>query len=663
MPIRYGFRQFREGDGDDLDLNELLRRIGEEYLEHGDLDWAIERLLRDGFTDADGNRIEGLDDIMERIAGKKRALERDLDPEGELIKYHERMDAIEQIETASAQELLDEAEGSGDERRAEVTRDLVAERALQRDLMGTRLDERLEGYQNYEFFSSEAREAFEEMMTELRNDLLQTYFENTKQMLQGEGDDQWSDLRGMMDALSTMIEQQRRGEELSPTFADFMSSYGDYFPGAEDLDDVVRMMAERAAAAEAMFNSLSDEQQRELRGLFANMMSSMELNFSLQRLVSNLQQAVPELDWQRAQRMRGQRGGSFAGQRTTMESLAALGELGGFFENAAAASALPEVDIEAIRRHLGDDAARHVAALAKATRDLKDRGFVDTTNAGMKLTAKAIRTIGEQALRDLFGQLRHSPALGSHRMPGVARGGDREETAKAWEPGQPLALHLSETLKSAVFRQGPGTPVRLQPDDFMVEEYEATKRSATVFAIDLSLSMAMRGNLVPAKKMILALTSLIRSKYPRDYVAIIGFGETAVELRLEDIPGLTIDYNYGTNLQHALALGRHLLRNERGDRQIVVVTDGEPTAHLMDNGESFFSWPPVPETLEKTMAEVLRCTKVGITINTFALDIERSQFPFVEQIAQVNGGRTFYTSVDELGVYVLDDFVQHRNAG
>ena len=663
MPIRYGFRQFREGDGDALDLNELLRRIGEEYLEHGDLDWAIERLLRDGFTDADGNRIEGLDDIMERIAGKKRALERDLDPEGELIKYHERMDAIEQLETASAQELLDEAEGSGDERRAEVTRDLVAERALQRDLMGTRLDERLEGYQNYEFFSSEAREAFEEMMTELRNDLLQTYFENTKQMLQGEGDDQWSDLRGMMDALSTMIEQQRRGEELSPTFADFMSSYGDYFPGAEDLDDVVRMMAERAAAAEAMFNSLSDEQQRELRGLFANMMSSMELNFSLQRLVSNLQQAVPELDWQRAQRMRGQRGGSFAGQRTTMESLAALGELGGFFENAAAASALPEVDIEAIRRHLGDDAARHVAALAKATRDLKDRGFVDTTNAGMKLTAKAIRTIGEQALRDLFGQLRHSPALGSHRMPGVARGGDREETAKAWEPGQPLALHLSETLKSAVFRQGPGTPVRLQPDDFMVEEYEATKRSATVFAIDLSLSMAMRGNLVPAKKMILALTSLIRSKYPRDYVAIIGFGETAVELRLEDIPGLTIDYNYGTNLQHALALGRHLLRNERGDRQIVVVTDGEPTAHLMDNGESFFSWPPVPETLEKTMAEVLRCTKVGITINTFALDIERSQFPFVEQIAQVNGGRTFYTSVDELGVYVLDDFVQHRNAG
>ena len=140
----------------------------------------------------------------------------------------------------------------------------------------------------------------------------------------------------------------------------------------------------------------------------------------------------------------------------------------------------------------------------------------------------------------------------------------------------------------------------------------------------------------------------------------MGFGETAQELKLEDIAGLTIDYNYGTNLQHALALSRFLLRNEKGDRQIVVVTDGEPTAHLMEDGSPFFSWPPVPETLEKTMAEVLRCTKAGITINTFALDIERSQFPFVEQIARVNGGRTFYTDVDELGVYVLDDFVQHR---
>jgi uncharacterized protein with von Willebrand factor type A (vWA) domain len=316
-----------------------------------------------------------------------------------------------------------------------------------------------------------------------------------------------------------------------------------------------------------------------------------------------------------------------------------------------------------VRRNLGDDAARHVQRLQKALQGLKDQGFIDRSSNRLKLSARGVRKIGQLALRDLFHQLRDSPTLGGHPVATLARGGDREETSKPWEPGEAVALHLPKTLRNALLRQGPGTPLQLHPDDFEVEEYEATRRSATVFAIDLSLSMAMRGNLAPAKKMVLALTQLISSKFPRDFVAILGFGERAQQLKLEDIPALTIDYNYGTNLQHALALSRHLLRNERGERQIVVVTDGEPTAHLTSTGEPFFSWPPVHETLEKTMAEVLRCTKAGITINTFALDIERSQFPFVEQIARVNGGRLFYTDVNDLGTYALDDFVKHRRAG
>ena len=663
MPIRYGFRAFGGDDGEDLDVEELLRLLSEEYLEYGDLDAAMERLLREGYTTRDGQRIEGLEELLQRTREKKRALERDLDPEGELLKYHQRLDDIEDAEVAAAQELLAEAEASGDERRLEVTRDLVNERALQRDMIGDRLDERIAGLQHYEFISTEARESFEALLEEIRQDMLQTYFEQTKEMLGDPNGDQWREQREMMDALSTMIEQDRRGEPLDPSFEAFMERFGDYFPGAESLEDVVRMMGERAAAAEALFNSLPAEQQRELRGLFSNMLSSMELDLSLSRLVSNLRQALPDIDWQGAQRLRGRGGGSFAEARGVMEQLGQLSGLEDFLERTRATGALPEVDVEAIRRNLGDDAARHVEKLRAAVQQLHDRGFVDRTRDGVELSAKGVRKIGQQALRDLFGQLQNSPTLGSHATPSVARGGDREETAAPWEPGQPFTLHLSQTLRNAVFRQGPGTPVQLHPDDFMVEEFEATRRSATIFAIDLSLSMAMRGNLVPAKKMVLALTQLIRSKFPRDFVAIVGFGEIAQELRLEDIPGLTIDYNYGTNLQHALALSRHLLRNEKGDRQIVVVTDGEPTAHLNDEGEPFFSWPPVPETLERTMAEVLRCTKAGITINTFALDIERSQFPFVEQIAKVNGGRTFYTSVDELGVYVLDDFVQHRRAG
>ena len=663
MAIRYGFRRYRDDDDDDVDVDEFLKLLADDVMEHGDLDAAMDRLLQDGYTTEQGERVEGLRELLERTRRRRQELERQGDPEGEFQRYVEWLDQIEATEEKGAEELLAEAMESGDQRRIDVTRDLVDQRAMQRDLMGERLADRLKQFQDYEFISSEAREEYERLVSELNADLLSTYFEQSKEMFSNPDSEELARVRDMMDALSTMIEQDRRGEALDPSFDDFMATFGDFFPGAQSLEDVVRMMAERAAAAEAMFNSLSAEQQSELRGLFSQMMQNMHLDFSLNRLVSNLRQATPDIDWQRAHRMRGTNGGSFADATSVAEQLGQLQGLENFLGRANAAYGLPEVDIDAVRQHLGDDAARHVTRLQRALQGLKDRGFVGRDAGRLELTAKGVRQIGQQALKDLFGQLRDSPTLGSHRTATVARGGDREETAKAWEPGEPFSLHLHQTMRNALVRQGSGTPITLHPDDFAVEEYEAARRSSTVFAIDLSLSMAMRGNLVPAKKMVLALTQLIRSKYPRDFVAVVGFGETAQELRIEDIPALTIDYNYGTNLQHALALSRHLMRNERGERQIVVVTDGEPTAHLDDNGESFFSWPPVAETLQRTMAEVLRCTKAGITINTFALDIERSQFPFVEQISRVNGGRTFFTSVDELGVYVLDDFVRSRRAG
>ena len=664
MPVRYGFRRFGDDDdSDDLDVDEMLRLLADDFMESGDLDDAMDRLLREGFTTEAGERVEGLRELLERTRIRRRELEQQSDPDGELARYRDWLDDIEASESAELGSLLEEAQASGDERRAEVTRDLVDQRRMQQDLMSDRFAERVSEYQNYEFVSSGAREEFEALVGELERDVLNTYFEKSKEFLGAPDPEEMARMRDMMDALSTMIEQDRAGEPLDPSFESFMESFGDFFPGAESLEDVIRQMAERAAAAEAMFNSLSSEQQGELRSLFDQMMQNMELNFAMNRLVSNLRMATPDIDWNRAHRMRGNEGGSFAGATDDAEVLGQLRDLEEFLGRSSAAQSLPEVDLESVRRNLGDDAARHVARLQKAMKALKDQGFIDRSSNRLELTSKGVRQIGQLALRDLFAQMRSTPTLGNHREATIARGGDREETSKPWEPGEAFSLHLPKTLRNAILRQGPGTPVKLLGEDFEVEEYEAARRSATVFAIDLSLSMAMRGNLVPAKKMVLALTQLIRSKFPRDFVAVVGFGERAMELKLEDVPALTIDYNYGTNLQHALALSRHLLRNERGDRQIVVVTDGEPTAHLTDSGDPYFSWPPVRETLEKTMAEVLRCTKAGITINTFALDIERSQFPFVEQIAKVNGGRLFYTDVDDLGSYALDDFVRHRQVG
>ncbi|MGH3731977.1 MAG: VWA domain-containing protein [Acidimicrobiales bacterium] len=664
MPVRYGYRRVGDDDEfDDLDVDELLSLLADDFMENGDLDEAMDRLLREGYESEDGDRVEGLRELLERTRQRRRELERQVDPDGEMQRYRDWLNEIEETEELELDQLMQDAQESGDERRHEVTRDLVDQRKMQRDLMSQRLAERLGEYRNYEFVSSDAREEFDELMGELERDVLDTYFQQSKEFMGRPDPEEIARMRDMMDALSTMIEQDRRGEDLDPTFDDFIEKFGDFFPGAQSLEDVVRMMAERAAAAEAMFNSLSAEQQGELRALFDEMMQNMELNFSMNRLVSNLRQATPDIDWSRAHRMRGQDGSRFADVASVAEQLGELEGLEEFLGQSHAAQGLPEVDIESVRRNLGDDAARHVQRLERAVQGLKDQGFIDRSSNRLALSARGVRKIGQIALRDLFRQLRDSPPLGGHPIATLARGGDREETAKPWEPGEAVSLHLPRTLRNALLRRGPGTPVQLHPDDFEVEEYEATRRSSTVFAIDLSLSMAMRGNLVPAKKMVLALTQLISSKFPRDFVAVVGFGERAQQLKLEDIPALTIDHNYGTNLQHALALARHLLRNERGERQIVVVTDGEPTAHLTSSGEPFFSWPPVHETLEKTMAEVLRCTKADITINTFALDIERSQFPFVEQIARVNGGRLFYLDVNDLGTYALDDFVKHRRAG
>ncbi len=660
MPVRYGFHRAGDDD-DDVDAGEILDLLADDYLESGDLEAAMENLLRQGYTTADGERVEGLAGLAARARRRRVELESQAGAEDELDRYREWLAEIEETEVRAIDDLLERAEASGDERRAEVTRHLADERALERNLMSERFAERLSSYQHYDFVSSEARESFEEMLGELERDVLSTYFEQAKDFMGRADEAELARLREMMDALSTMIEQDRRGESLDPSFDSFMENFGDYFPGATSLEDVIRQMAERAAAAEAMFNSLSGAQQQELRSLFEQMMGNMELNFSLSRLSANLRQATPDIDWQQAARLRGT--SSFSEATSRAEELAELGRLERFLTQSGAARALPEVDIEALRRHLGDDAARHVAKLQRALASLDDAGFVDRSREGLHLSAKGVRQVGDRALRDLFTQLRVSPVVGEHREATLDRGGDREETSKPWQPGEPLSLNLARTLRNAITREGPGLPVRLAPEDFEVEEYESARRSATVFAIDLSLSMAMRGNLVPAKKMVLALAELIRTRYPRDRVALVGFGEVARELRVADIPALTIDYQYGTNLQHALALSRHLLRDERGQRQIVVVTDGEPTAHLSDDGEPFFSWPPVAETLQRTMAEVLRCTRAGVTINVFALDIERTQFPFVEQIARVNGGRTFYTEVDDLGRYVLDDWVRHRRAG
>ena len=642
-----------------LDPEDLLAALEDDLLANGDLSDALERLLRNGFELPDGERVDGLRDLLDQTRRRREELLQQGDPDGELARYRDRLSEIEEMERTGLDELAAEAGDSGDQRRQEVTDQVVVERRMALDLLPDDLAGRMRSLGAYEFTSTEAREAFEALQEEIRQEIADTYFKGMSELLNNTDPEQIARTRAAMDALSQMLEQRQRGEDLDPTFEQFMEEFGDMFPGAESLDDLLERMARQMAAAEAMWRSLSAEQRAELQGLADAMFEDMDLRWSMDRLGANLRAAFPDLGWNDAFRFEGEGSLSMSEAADAARQLADLERMEDLLSTASSAAALNEIDIDALRRNLGDDAAAQLERLAQMVKSLEDSGLINNKGGKMELTAHGVRRLGNKALQDLFTQLRQD-RVGQHQTSFSGFGHDREETTRAYEPGDPLTLHLSKTVHNAVARTGGGTPVKLEAEDFEVVETEAVARSATVLCIDLSMSMPMRDNFVPAKKMAMALQTLISSRFPRDYLGLVVFSKVAREVKPSDLPTVMWDYIYGTNLQHALALSRTMLAKQHGTKQIIVVTDGEPTAHLDRSGVPHFSYPPAPETLHLTMAEVIRCTRAGITINTFALDLERTHYPFVEQIAKVNGGRTFYPSNDDLGGYVLVDFLKHR---
>ncbi len=660
MTARYDYRSWdgsQEGFG--LDPEDLLAELTDEVLAGGDFDDALRRLMRTGMRAQSGERVLGSRQLLERLRRRRAELLERGDPDGELSRVAQALDEVMAEERAAIDELVDEARVSGDERRQEVTDDVAAERRIALDLLPDDVAGRVRGLQGYDFVSSDARERFEQLVEELRKEVAETYTKGVSEALGSMGPEQLARLRDAFDALNKMLEQRERGEPLDPTFEEFKERFGDMFPGADTLDELLEQLAARMAAAEAMWRSLSPEQREQLRALADSLLEDMDLRWQVDRLSSNLQRAFPEAGWGQAHSFSGD---APLGLSEATDMAAQLGELDRMedvLQSASSPAALSEIDLEEVARHLGDDAARSLERLAGLARELTEAGLIENRGGRTELTPKGVRRMGARALGDLFNKMA-ADRLGEHQTSWSGTGHDREETTKPYEYGDPFNLHLTQTVHNAVRRGGAGIPVRLAPEDFEVVETEALTRSATVLLVDLSMSMPMRDNFVPAKKMAMALHTLISSRFPRDYLGIVGFSEVAREIKPEDLPTAMWDYVYGTNLQHALLLARKLLAHQHGTKQIIVVTDGEPTAHIDADGEVYFNYPPTAETLRRTMAEVVRCTRAGITINVFALDLERTQFPFVDQIAAINGGRTFYTTPDALGGYVLVDFLRHR---
>ncbi len=646
--------------GFELDADDVLAEIGDDVLYHGDIHAALRRVLQDGFGDPDGEHTAGLRELMERLRRRREEERGRFDLGGVYDDIARQLREVVDQERAALDDLEDSARASGDDRRREVTEQANAGRRLQLDLLPPDLAGQVRELDAYDFVSAEAEERFDALVERLRQEMVTGHFNQMAEAMAGAGPYQMARMKDMLSALNALLDARERGEE--PDFEGFMAEFGDFFPGNPGtLDELLEQMARQMAAMDALMASMTPEQRAQLQALGDQLLDDMDLRWQVDQLGRRLRGAFPDAGWGDSHQLTGADTPGMAEAARLMERLNALDRLEHLLGSAPSPGALAEVDLDQVRDLLGPDAARSLERLAELARLLEEAGLIETREGRLELTPRGLRAIGHNALRDLFGRLAKD-ALGRHPADREGQGHERSHQTKGYEFGDPFNLDIERTVRNAVARTGGGTPVALDPDDFEVERTEAVTRASTVLVIDLSLSMPMRDNFMAAKKVAIALHSLITTRFPRDFLGIVGFGEVARVLRPERLPEVSWDFGFGTNMQHALLLARRMLSRQSGTRQVLMVTDGEPTAHLLPGGEPFFSYPPIPETVQATLAEVARCTAEGIRINTFMLDATSHLQAFVERMTRINRGRVFFTTPENLGSYVLVDFLEQKRS-
>ncbi len=644
--------------GFSLDADELMAELTDDLMYHGDVNAALRRLMREGMTDKDGNRIQGIREMMEKIRQRRKEIEESGDLGGVYSEIAETLKDIIDEERHAVENAVRDAEASGDERRAQNARDAAMERNFRLDMMPDDLAGMVRELQNYDFESQEARQRFEEMMEKLRREMMQQVVDQMSEGMQNMQPEDIARMKDMMAALNDMLDRRERGED--PGFEDFMEEYGDFFPeNPQTLDELLENMAKRMQAMQNFMDSLTPEQRSQLQQLQQQLMEDMDLNWQVQQLGQRLQQMFPQPGNGQGYEFRGEQPMDMQQAMQAMQQMADLDAMENMMRQAAGPSQLGEFDLDKVSELLGEQSAQSLQRLAEMTKVLEDAGLINRKEGRIELTFRGLRAIGNNALRELFGKL-SKDKFGQHRMHDEGMGHERTYDSKPYEFGDPFRLDLQRTIRNALSRNGTGTPISLTPDDFEIERTEHTTRSSTVLLLDLSYSMVQAGRFVPAKKVAMAMHSLISSQFPRDHLSIIGFSSVAYPIRAEDLPEVSWDQEWGTNMHQAFDMARRQLARQTGTKQIIMITDGEPTAHITPEGYPIFTYPYIQESVEYAMREVKRCTKDNITINFFVLDASRSLQHLIEDMTRINKGRAFFTTPDTLGSYVLVDFLENR---
>jgi uncharacterized protein with von Willebrand factor type A (vWA) domain len=646
------------------DVRQALDAVGERVLSGEGVREALRDLLRRGLPDQEGRR-KGLDDLRARAERMRRETTRRGRLDGTVTK------ARAQLDQALAAEREQLAGQDGDDAR-------FAEAQL--DSLPRSTAAAVAELSEYQWASKEAEQIYRQILDGLRAEVIDQQFAGLRDALQGMGPDADPEQRAaamaamneMLDDLNELLAKHARNEDTEGDFAGFMAKHGEMFGDdqPENVDELIDALARRAAAAERLMASLSPRQREELQGLMQQAMGDGGLAGKMGQLTDNLQALRPDLGWGKPgerQRMRGENPLGYSEAAGALQELADLDDLIDQLGQDHAGATLDDVDVEAVERTLGSGAAADVQALQELERELERQGWLTRADGALTLSPKALRRLGQTALRQVFAHL-GSGNRGEHDTRDAGAAGEATGASRPWEFGDEQPLDVVRSVSNAVQRVaaaggpvGAGGRVTMIAEDFEVVETERRASAVVALCVDLSYSMISEGRWGPMKETALALAHLVATRFPQDSLQIIGFGRYAAKLSVEQLAGVEPDYVQGTNLQHALSIaGRHLRRHPDSEPVVLVVTDGEPTAHLTPNGSAFFDYPPSPATISATVTEVDTLTRYGAAINVFMLSEDPGLQRFVDAIARRNGGRVFTPGLDRLGQYVVNDYLKAR---
>jgi uncharacterized protein with von Willebrand factor type A (vWA) domain len=635
-----------------VDLAEALDAIGEDVMAGYSPERAMREFLRRG-----GQSQRGLDDLARQVAAKRR----------DLLQKHSLDGTLQEV-----RELLDRAVLN---ERKQLARDVDLDdgdralREMQMDNLPSSTAAAVSELSAYDWQSQEAREDYEKIKDLLGRELLDQRFEGMKQALENATDEDRARINEMLADLNELLEKHRRGEDTEQDFADFMDRHGDFFPeNPQDIDELMDALAQRAAAAQRMRNSMTQEQRDELDALATQAFGSPELMQSLSQLDDNLRALRPGEDWGGSEEFGGQEGLGLGDGTGVLQDLADLDDLSEQLSQSYGGARMDDVDLDKLERQLGDRAAVDARTLAELEKALNDTGYLKRGSDGqLRLSPKAMRQLGKALLKDVANRMSGRQGQRDLRHAGAA--GEQSGASREWTFGDTEPWNVTRTITNAVVRTvgeggSPRDGLRLDVRDIEVNETEARTQAAVALLVDTSFSMAMANRWVPMKRTALALHQLISSRFRGDHLQLIGFGRAARVMEIEELTALDAMWDKGTNLHHALLLAnRHFRKHPNAQPVLLIVTDGEPTSHLEPDGEVWFSYPPHPLTVSWSIRELDNSARLGAQTTFFRLGDDPGLARFITQMADRVEGRVVSPELDDLGAAVVGSYLGGRARG